>query len=651
MPYLFALSCWSGRSGLLPAAALLFALFPSCATGETSADDEQTASEEEVATIVVTAHRTPVAIGDAASSVSLLEEAAIGQRQQAFAADLLRDLPGVGLNRTSTNGSLTQVRVRGAEANHLLVVIDGVEVNDPASGDEFNFGSLTNYDIAAIELVRGPQSALWGSDAMAGVLNVKTREGQDPVAGGVFLEGGSFGTRSGGGRVSTGSTRGHLALSASRFETDGISAAASGTEKDGYDNTTVGLNGRYRFGEGFSLGFSSRYTEDTIQFDGTDSDGVAIDADNETDKELLLVSVDGALALLDGRWENGLRFTYLDTDNDTIGDFPSRYAAEKKGVYFQSSLGLGVGLAPSDHRLTLGIDYEDEDYSQRTGFADQDQSLDNLGVALEYFVKPLAQLSLSASVRHDDNSDFEGVTTWRGTGSYRIESSGTRFKATAGSGQKRPGFLERFGFSPDFFVGNPELKPEKSIGFDIGIEQTLLAGRMLIGATYFNEQLEDEIVLVGFPSTPDNLEEKSKRQGAELELSALLSEALTLGANYTYTSSRQPDGAGGDVREIRRPRHQAAINLNHEFYAGRGNVNLNLSYTGSHTDTVFSFPARTVTLGSYTLANVTAEYAVMPWFTVFARAENLFDEKQEDVAGFQNPGRGFYAGLRFGAGR
>lgn len=633
------------------AAALVLAGLSTGLIAPLAAATEAEEDDQPVETMVVTAHREPIAIGETASAVSVLEEAIIEQRQQTFAADLLRDLPGVSLNRTSTNGSLSQVRVRGAEANHLLVIIDGVEVNDPASGDEFNFGSLTNYDVANIELVRGPQSALWGSDAMAGVLRVTTRRGQDPLAGAVFLEGGSFGTTSGGGRVSVGSERGHLSLSGSRHETEGVSAAAAGTEKDGYENTTVGLSGRYQFADSFSLGFSSRYTEDTIQFDGTDADGIAIDADNETDKEILLLSVDGLLALFDQRWENTLRFTYLDTDNDTTGDFPSLYAAEKTGVYFQSSLGFGDAPALARHRLTFGADYEDEDYTQRTGFADQDQSLDNLGVALEYFGRLTDSLNLSASVRHDDNSEFKAVTTWRGTVSYRFAESGTRLKATAGTGQKRPGFLERFGFSPDFFIGNPDLKPEQNLGFDVGIEQALMAGRMLIGATYFNERLEDEIVLVGFPSTPENLDEKSRRQGAELELSARFTEDLSLTANYTYTDSKQPDGADGDVREIRRPRHQAAINLNHGFYEGRGNVNVNFSFTGSQTDTVFSFPARTVTLDAYTLVNVTGELAVTPWFTVFARAENLFDQRQEDVAGFQNPGRGFYGGVRFGAGR
>ncbi len=641
------------RRGGLP--ACFICLLSICSTplaAATQADGVDETDSEAVETLVVTAHRTPIVLSEAGSAVSVMDESQIEARQQVFAADLLRDLPGVALSRTSTNGSVTQVRVRGSEANHLLVVIDGVEVNDPAGGDEFNFGSLTSFDIASIELVRGPQSALWGSDAMAGILNITTRRGREPLSASAFFEGGSFGTVNGGGRMGLASDRGSLDFSASRYETDGVSAAESGREKDGYENTTIGLNGRYELTDTFRVGFSSRYMDDTIRFDGSNA-GLPVDTDDGTDREQFQLSIDAGLTLLDGRWDNTLRYTYLDTDNETIGGFDSMYAAEKDGVYFQSTMNLGSRPQLDRHRLTLGVDYEDEAYEQRTAFADQDQTLDNLGVVLEFLTQPVDQLVLSASVRHDDNSEFKDVTTYRATGSYLVQGTGTRIKGSFGTGQKRPSFTERFGFSPDFFIGNPDLKPEKNEGFDIGVEQQLLANRLRMLVTYFNEELEDEIQLVGFPSTPVNLDDRSSREGVELELHAMLTGALTLSANYTYTDSRQPEGAPaeGDVREIRRPRHQGAINLNHVFHDDRGNVNLNLSYTGSQTDTVFTFPAQTVTLNAYTLVNLTGEYALTPWLTLFGRAENLFDEKQVDLFGFQNPGRGFYAGFRVSAGR
>ncbi len=647
-----------GRRLLLP--LLAFSLATPAMAEDSEGDDKA-----ELETMVVTAHRTPVALSDLGSSASVLDEAQITERQQIFAADLLRDLPGASLSRQSGNGSVTQLRVRGAESNHLLVVIDGVEVNDPSAGDEYDFGSLTNYDIANFELVRGPQSALWGSDAMAGILNITTRQTSEPVGGSVFLEGGSFGTISGGGRIGVSNDRGSLTLSGSRYETDGVSAAAcqspigaepciEATEKDGYENTTVGLNGRYRFSDLFRLGFSTRYVDDTIEFDGTEA-GIPVDADNVTDKEQLQLSVDAGLTLFDGRWDNTLRYTYLDTERDTVSDFPTLFGAEKDGVYFQSTVFAGRGPRIDRHRLTLAVDYEDESYTQRSDFADQDQTLDNLGVAFEYYGQPVDGLNISGSVRYDDNSVFEDITTYRLTGSYAIAGIGTRLKASTGTGQKRPTFTERFGFNPDSFIGNPDLTPEKNEGYDVGIEQTLLSGRARLGATYFNERLEDEIVtefLPGFVSTSVNLDGKSRREGVEVEWFSALSSDLTLRANYTYTDSKQPDATGeGDVREIRRPRHQAAINLNQVFYEGRGNINFNVSYTGAQTDTLFTFPAQTVELEAYTLVNITGELDVTDWLTLFFRAENLFEQRQIDVAGFRQPGQAFYGGFRIGTGR
>lgn len=626
---------------VLPASLSLLSILPVSATSAGEADGPV------VETMVVSAHRTPVSRSETGSSVSIVGAEEIVRRQQAFAADLLRDFPGVALGRTSINGSITQVRVRGAEANHLLVVIDGVEVNDPANGDEFNFGALTSFDIASIELVRGPQSALWGSDAMAGILNITTRQGTEPVSASAFMEGGSFGTVTGGARFGVADDRGSLTLNASRYETDGVSAAASGDEKDGYENTTVGLKGHYDVTDSFRLGFSTRYIDDDIDFDGS-AGGIPVDADNRTESEQIQVSVDGGLTVLGGRWDNTLRFTHLDTDNVSSGDFPSTFAANKDGVYLQSTFMLGSQSRIDRHRLTLGVDYEDEEYQQRSDFADQDQTLDNLGIVVEYFAQPMDVLSLSASVRYDDNSEFRDVTTYRGTGSFLVERTGTRIRGSIGTGQKRPSFIERFGFSPEYYIGNPDLKPEKNEGFEAGVEQLLFGGRARLAATYFNEQLEDEIKIVGFPSTPVNLDGKSDRQGVEVELYATLTDTLSISASYTYTDSTQPKAApeGGDEREIRRPRHGGAANLNHTFADNRGNVNVNVSYTGSQTDTVYTYPAQNVTLDAYTLVNVTAEYALTPWITVFARGENLFDQEQVDVYGYQNPGQGFYGGFR-----
>ena len=312
----------------------------------------------------------------------------------------------------------------------------------------------------------------------------------------------------------------------------------------------------------------------------------------------------------------------------------------------------------------LALDHEREDFTQRGtasffGDPNQDQSMDNTGWVAEFLSQPLERLDVSASVRHDDNSDFENTTTYRLTASYLLANDTTRLHTSWGTGRKSPTFIERFGYFSGQFLGNPDLKPEQTRGFDVGIAQALLTGLLTVDLTYFDERLKDEIDGFLFDSasglfTAANLDGESRRQGAELELDARLGEALRARLSYTYLDTRQPDPTGGSSREIRRPRHSAALNLNQAVLRGRGNLNLNLTYTGDQTDQYFpppSFSTRTLTLDDYLLLDLTASYALSERLTLYARVNNLLNESYTDVIGYQAPGRGVYAGVRFGGAR
>ncbi|MEJ2089177.1 MAG: TonB-dependent receptor plug domain-containing protein, partial [Gammaproteobacteria bacterium] len=195
-----------------------------------------------VETLVVTAHRVPLSEAEVGSSVTSVGRDLMDQRQIVLVSDLLQDVTGLAVSRLGGPGGQTQVRVRGAEANHVLVLIDGVKANDPAGGDEFDFSSLTAWDVGTIEVVRGPQSALWGSEATAGVINIITRGPGDGLSAAGFVEGGSRDTLYTGARVGAGGERGGLVLNGSWFETRGESAALAGVEDDGLENLTLGLS-------------------------------------------------------------------------------------------------------------------------------------------------------------------------------------------------------------------------------------------------------------------------------------------------------------------------------------------------------------------------------------------------------------------------
>lgn len=637
--------------------AFLFILYCLPVRADVSADAEAAeAAESHIEDMVVTASRIPTRADAVGSAVTVVERPAIEHRQAVHAATVLQDVPGLAVSRLGGYGAQTQVRVRGAEANQVLVLVDGVKANDPAGSDEFDFSALTLYDVERLEVVRGPQSALWGSEATAGVINIITRQADRPLAS-AFVEGGARDTLYTGFRIGSGSQRGGIALNASYFDTRGESAAASGSEDDGYENLTAGFSGRWQPDARSRLAFAGRYTEATVAFDGTDfATGLPADADLVSRNDFLTLMGEGGLTMLDGRWDHSLRLTWLTTDRDQERDrvWESSTAADKLGVYYQSAL----SFAPAAQRLIAAVDYEVEQFEQR-GYVvfddpNQDQERSKLGWVLEYLATPLEGLDLSASVRLDDNSDFNDVTTYRVTASYRFVGTGTRLRGSYGTGQKAPTFVEQFGYYADSFVGNPDLKPEQTAGFDLGIEQRFGDDRWRMGVTYFNERLTDEIVTTfdpgSFLATADNLSGRSRREGVEATLVADLTAALSVTGSYTFVDATQPDASA----EIRRPRHMAAAAVDYRLLAGRAGVNVNLSYTGAQRDTIFPPPTyapETVTLDDYLLVTLTGRFALTRRLDVYLRADNLLDETYTEVVGYRSPGRSVHVGLRVGAGR
>jgi len=613
--------------------------------------------------MVVTASRTPLDPLDVGSGYTIIDRELIEQRQAVFALDLLRDVPGISISRSGSIGSQTQLRMRGAEANHVLVFIDGVKVNDPAGNDEFALEHLTTFDIERIEVIRGPQSALWGSDALGGVINIITRRAREPFAAESFFEGGAFNTFSGGGRLALAGERLQGALNVSHLNSGGTNIAATGDENDGYRNTTASFNGGWQPMESLDLSLFLRHSENRNESDAVDfATGQAVDADRLGKTSQTYLRLGGRLQAAAGH-AHELRLTLLDTDIDNFADGnpDGSTAAEKYGVYYQGSTALfSAARAGFKDRLTLALEYEHESYEQRglaTPFGDpnQDRTMHSRAAVLEYLLQPLAGMSLSGSVRHDRNSDFDNITTWRSTASFRPGEGSTRLHASFGTGQKSPTFVDRFGFFSDSFIGNPELKPERSRGWDIGVEQSLLNERLVVDTSYFRADLRDEINGFVFDGdsgafTAENIDGRSRRQGVEVALRARLADSLRLTANWTWLDATQPGAGGGQEREIRRPRSVLSGNLNYRFAAERANLNLNVSAIGARRDTDFS-AGETVRLASYTLLSLSASYQLDQLITLYARVENLLDEDYQDVFGFNTPGIGAFAGVRVNWGR
>ncbi|WP_162913125.1 TonB-dependent receptor domain-containing protein [Rhodospirillaceae bacterium SYSU D60014] len=603
----------------------------------------------ELPPIVVSATRTDVPLDQVGSSITLITREELERRQIRFVADALRTVPGLSVARIGGVGSQTLVRIRGAEANQTLVLIDGIEVNDPSFGSEFDFANLMTDDIERIEVLRGPQSVLYGSDALGGVVNIITRKGGGPLHSSVAAEGGSFGTARGSASLSGGlaEDRFRYSLSAVRLHTDGISAASErrdNSEKDGYDNGTLSANLGASLLDNLDVDVVGRFTDAEREGDGFVGGVGAVDAEEDSATIQRFGRIQARLALLDGRWQHRVGLSGADsrTDYRTDGQKVSSYDGMKTKIDYQTDLSLSTqALLPADHTVSLGLEQEREEAILTSAFSDFDRSITTRSVYSLYQVALFDDLFLTAGGRFDANDRFEDATTYRLTAAYRIEETGTKLRGSYGTAVKNPTLFDLYGYDANFRP-NPNLEPETARGWDAGIDQALFGDRLSIGATYFDQRLDNFVSLAG--QTVVNLPGESRIRGVELTAAVALWDGLDLTASYTFTDSQDPDGN----KLVRRPRHQAGADLSYRFFEDRATVNLGVIWVGARNDIAFdaAYNQSIVRLDPYTLVNLAASVRVTGNLEAFGRIENLFDENYEEAFTYGTPGRAGYIGLR-----
>ncbi len=611
------------------------------------------ASDDEV--IVLSAAKVSVPEKEVGGSVTIITRDQIEKSNAVTLVELLRIVPGISVSQLGPYGSQTQVRIRGAEANHVLVLIDGVEANDPAIGSEFNFANLLPDTIERIEVMRGSQSSIWGSDALAGIINIKTRTGGDETTLVSSTEVGSHDFIRSSASISGISGKVKYYLQGAYLDTEGANISEQGREDDGYDQKGIAFNSQYAFNPAFSFGINARYVDSSNEFDSISSiTGRPVDADNISDVENFYGSSFLYLSMFNNRWNQKFMISLTDTRNENEDTFgKSKTEAEKLKFDYLSELSFNTRIfSDAQHKVLFSIEQEDEKFKQRgvSSFGDpnQNQDIRNIGLAAEYRISIWNQLFLSASMRKDDNDQFKDRDTVRFTSAYFLPRTGTKFRASYGTGVKNPGFTELFGFFEGSFVGNSDLKPEKSESWEFGIDQSFASNTAHIGATLFWEDLKDEITTVFFPvNTAVNLEGRSERNGAEFYFDAQLNHRLDMRGAYTYTDSTVPNANDVQVREIRRPKTVASLQFNYETLTGKGNLHAAFNYVGEQIDSDFSsFPAREVKLDDYYLLNVSGSYNITDNFNLYARLNNLLDETYQDVYGYETLGQTIYAGLK-----
>lgn len=603
----------------------------------------------ELEEILVTGSRTPIGTSAIGRAFTVITGEELERQGVRYVADALKKVPGLAVSRSGGSNGFTQVRIRGGEANHVLVLIDGVEVSRPESG-EFDFGALTTADIERIEILRGPQSSLWGANAAAGVISIITRAGRrESLERGATVETGTDGTIAGSGFVRGGGADWDASVSAAWRRSSGFDVSTAGNgEKDGDRNLTLNAKGHWDLGDNFSLGASAHVIDRTTETDeqvffGPDA-GRIVDDDDETAETNGTLALWGDWRLLDDALTQTLRFEFTGSSVDFTDGGVTVFTTEGERLHGSWQATYAFETGPAAHALTGAVELEREINEASTG----DQTRDILGLVAEYRGTFFDVFDLQASIRRDINDPFPDATTYSVGGSWRHAPTGTRLHASIGEGVTNPTFFEQFGAFPPFFFGNPDVRPERVFMWDAGIEQRLLDDRLVVDVTYFRGHFEDEIVTVFDPglgaNTTANATGKSPRQGIEVSATMRPIEPLAITASYTWTDAE--DALTG-AREVRRPKHTASLDATLALFGGRGEVSLGLSYTGKQTDLDFStFPSSTVTLDDFLLVDLAARYRLTDTVELFGRIENLTDTEYEEVFNFSSQGITAFAGVR-----
>ena len=604
------------------------------------------------------------------SAASVITGDELRLRQIRNAEEALRAMPGVSVSRGGSLTGLSQVRIRGEEASHTKVFVDGIEANVGSSG-EFDFTHLSAGNIERIEVLRGPQSGLYGSGASSGVINIITRSGKGPAQVTLTTEGGSFGTGRIAASLSGGNERAHGLLAFDYLGTRGFNIAPIGNENDEAKRSTFMFKGGVMLTDSVALDLVLRNVNKSGDRDNDGGPG-PLAQQSDSPSQFASTALLGGAALrinsFGGRlthklFVNASQTRLDDTDISSFGTFFSRNDNERLKFGYATTLRLDPPLMrAARHTLTALVENEVERFNPVTD-DDRWRSREHVAFVGEFKGEYWRQLHLAATLRHDAKiavedprsqaGDIDGFTTWRASVAWAIPNLGLRPHASVGTGVKLPTMFEQFGFVPTLFQPNPGLQPERTFGWDAGLETTLWGGRAVVDVTYFRQRLENEIETFYDPTlgafglfTAANRTGFSHREGVETSVKLRLTDQVTLGGAYTFLNATEPDGS----REIRRPRHSGRIDLGYVFDNGRGKLTLSGVYNGRATDYAFTLPffdpRVLVTLDDYWLVTAAASYQIQPGVEVFGRIENLLDIDYREIYGFNTPGIAAYGGVK-----
>ncbi|PYJ74997.1 MAG: hypothetical protein DME77_10300 [Verrucomicrobia bacterium] len=604
------------------------------AVRSTSTDREETAESEAV---VVSATRFDIPLDQSPASVSVISSDDLEQKQIERVSDALREVPGLSVVQTGTPGQLTSVFTRGLNSAHTQVLLDGIPINQGLAG-QFDFANLTTDNIERIEVVRGPQSTIYGPRALAGVIQIFTKRGDGAPGITLSSEGGSYDTFR-----ETIESDGKIdnfdySIGASRLDTDNARPNNQYRNSAGIADVGWSPNNQLRIGTLFTYSLSDTGNPNTI-FDPKLLDNFL------TEKWLIAPHVD--LRIGDW-WEHKFIFSYdherqLNDPNQDGFVGPTRALFERTQVDYQNDLRPTSWLT-----VTSGFFYSRVNAGQERPFVLQifgpqptfiSDHTDETAGFLQVTLTPMTNLIFVAGGRLDHFNQFGDVWTYRVASSYKIDKTNTTLHSSVATGFSPPSSQDKI------FGNNFGLKPEKDLGWDIGIEQRLWENRVVLGATYFHNDLSN---VIGFNGLFETLNlGAAETQGLEAELRAQPIADLVFMASYTYLDAEKTSSA--DISQVqgarlpRRPRNEVYVSASYLWWkklrttaeAKFVNAREELSFGGPNFD-----------IEDYSFVNIAAEYEINPHWSIFGRIDNLTNEHYAEVFGFPALGRAAYAGMK-----
>ncbi|MEW6507677.1 MAG: TonB-dependent receptor [Bacteroidota bacterium] len=605
--------------------------------------------------VIVSATRTETPYYSIASSVTIITREQITQRQHNSVVDLLREIPGLTIIQMGGTGKLSNVFLRGTNSNHTLVIVDGVELNDPSSpNNAFDFSFLSTYDIDRIEIIRGPQSTLYGSDALAGVISIFTKSGEPKKNHSFQTEGGSNNFFLA--NLSSSGTIGlmNYFFSLNRSGSDGISASNSkygNIEKDGFSlngfTSGIGIN-LNEFGK-VNLSYKLTKAESDLDHSGKFGD----DPNYIYKIEEQLFRLGYIKNFFNDTWETKLTASLMRRAGSAIDNYDtSRPMTYSDGYNKASRIKLDWQnnfRFINNNLLTLGIETEQEKantsyYSQSEWGPYQsifpESKAVSTGIYIQNQFNIASTLFTSAGLRLENHQKFGNELTYRIAPAYYSDQLNMKLKFTYGTGFKAPSLFNLF----DPMWGNPDLKPEKSKGWDLGIEKYFMQNKLTAGVTYFDLRIEN---MFGFDNNYRTVNiARASTRGVELYFSIKQLNGFSVNTNYTFTETKDLFEGSEDFNKplLRRPKQSASFNINYDNE--KLNMNLGIYYVGEKEDKDFStFPAERITMNDYYLINIAGSYKILDYLQITARIENLLNKDYEEVLYYGTLGRSYYAGL------